>query len=125
MSSHWRLGWLTLSTLPSEITRNAADKLLANNSSAREILQYGTTPGSESNRKCMLQHLAKLEGCTTDELGVGCDQLILTTGSQQLLSLVGQILLDPGDICLVAAPTYFVFLGTLAGSWSRSDSCKN
>ena len=43
------------------------------------------------------------------------DQLLLTTGSQQFLSLVGEILLDPGDICLVASPTYFVFLGVLDG----------
>src|SRR4029077_20742714 len=47
-------------------------------------------------------------------------QLILTTGSQQLLSLVGEILLDPGDVVLVAAPTYFAFLGTLNGLGARS-----
>ena len=45
---------------------------------------------------------------------------MLTTGSQQLLSLVGEVLLDPGDICLVAAPTYFVFLGVLTGLGART-----
>ncbi len=108
-------GLVDPATLPVDATNAAANKLFSDDSRAREVLQYGTTPGSEKIRTCMLQHLAKLEGCNTNELGVGVDQLVLTTGSQQLLSLVGQILLDQDDICLVAAPTYFVFLGTLAG----------
>ena len=57
----------------------------------------------------------RLEGCDADELRIDADQLVLTTGSQQLLSIVCEILLDPGDICLVAGPTYFVFLGNLDG----------
>jgi len=36
-----------------------------------------------------------------------------------LLSLVGEVLIDPGDIVFVAAPTYFVFLGTLNGLGAR------
>src|SRR5207249_2159551 len=38
---------------------------------------------------------------------------VVTTGSQQLLYLVAEALLDPGDIVLVEAPTYFVFLGVV------------
>ena len=37
----------------------------------------------------------------------------MTTGSEQLLYLVAEALLDPGDIVIVEAPTYFVFLGVL------------
>jgi 2-aminoadipate transaminase len=65
-------------------------------------------------------HLATLEGCPVEQLGVDSEQLILTTGSQQLLSLVAEVLLDPGDIVLVAAPTYFAFLGTLNGVGART-----
>ena len=36
---------------------------------------------------------------------------IVTTGSAQLIYLVCEALLDPGDIVLVESPTYFVFLG--------------
>ena len=36
-------------------------------------------------------------------------------GKSRLLSLIADVLLDPGDICLVAGPTYFVFLGALEG----------
>ena len=68
----------------------------------------------------MMNHLARLEHCPVDELGIDVDQMILTTGSQQFLSLIGEIVLDPGDICLVAAPTYFVFLGLLTGLGARA-----
>jgi 2-aminoadipate transaminase len=47
---------------------------------------------------------------------------VLTTGSQQLLSIVCEILLDPGDICLVAGPTYFVFVGNLNGVGAEAVS---
>ena len=117
-------GLVDPATLPVGITRTATDSILMNDVFAREVLQYGTTPGAEKNRECMLRHLAKMEDCSTDELGIGSDQLLLTTGSQQLLSLVGQVLLDPGDICLVAAPTYFVFLGTLAGLGAKAIPVK-
>jgi 2-aminoadipate transaminase len=63
----------------------------------------------------LIGHLASQENCRCEELGIATNQLLLTTGSQQLLSLVGDVLLDPGDICLVASPTYFVFLGVLQG----------
>lgn len=53
------------------------------------------------------------------DLNVSPDQFLLTTGSQQLLSLVCETLLDPGDICLVAGPTYFVFAGNIAGVGAR------
>ena len=108
-------GLVDPSTLPTHEALEAAKQLLSSEQSGRDVLQYGTTPGAEPLRRVMMEHLARLEGCTADELGIEVDQLILTTGSQQFLSLIGEILLDPGDICLVAAPTYFVFLGLLAG----------
>jgi 2-aminoadipate transaminase len=82
-------------------------------------LQYGTTQGAERLRKQLILHLAELERCPAADLGIAPDQMILTTGSQQLLSLVGEVLLDPGDVALVAAPTYFAFLGTLNGLGAR------
>ena len=86
----------------------------------RAALQYGSTPGSPRLRTALLQHLAVLEGCSSAELGISAEQLLLTTGSQQLLSLVCEVLFNPGDIAFVAAPTYFVFLGTLAGVGART-----
>ena len=115
-------GLVDQDSLPIETTRAAVAYLLGDEQRARAALQYGTTPGSESLRQSLRKHLARLEDRPVEELGVDADRFVLTTGSQQLLSLVGEILLDPEDICLVAAPTYFVFLGTLNGLGARMIS---
>ncbi len=104
-------GW----TLPTAITAELAASVLANPSAGRNSLQYGTPAGLERLRGLIVDHLANLQQTTPDELPCSLDQVLVTNGSQQLLSLACEALLDPGDICLVAAPTYFVFLGTLSG----------
>ncbi|MEM9703119.1 MAG: PLP-dependent aminotransferase family protein, partial [Planctomycetota bacterium] len=75
-------------------------------------------------RAAVLERFAALEGFTTGELaaarGLTAGRVLLTNGSQQFLSLVSQVLLNPGDICLVAGPTYFVMLGTIAGVGGRA-----
>lgn len=115
-------GLVDQQTLPAEETRTALQTLLADDERAKQILQYGTTAGAEPLRQQLVRQLARLESCETGQLGIDADRVIVTTGSQQLLSLVADVLLDPGDICLVAAPTYFVFLGTLTGLGARSIS---
>jgi 2-aminoadipate transaminase len=39
--------------------------------------------------------------------------VVLTTGSQQLLYLLGEALFDPGDIVICEGPSYFVYHGVL------------
>ena len=107
-------------TLPLEATREATQRMLADESRARAALQYGTTEGAQRLRDLLLEYLAGLEGVSTDQLGITPDQLVLTTGSQQLLSILCETLLDPDDICLVADPTYYVFLGVVAGLGARA-----
>src|SRR5436190_16306419 len=113
-------GLVDQATLPVAEVRSALVALLSEESLARQALQYGTTAGADRLRKNLVGYLATLEGCPIEELGVDFEQLILTTGSQQLLSLVAEALVDPGDIVLVAAPTYFAFLGTLNGVGART-----
>ncbi|MGE5191526.1 MAG: PLP-dependent aminotransferase family protein [Deltaproteobacteria bacterium] len=113
-------GLVDQTTLPDTEVRTACESLLADRTLARQALQYGTTQGAERLRKHLVRHLAELEGRTAETLGIAPEQLILTTGSQQLLSLVGEVLLDPGDVALVAAPTYFAYLGTLNGLGART-----
>lgn len=112
-------GLVDQNSLPVSITKNAFESLFSDSGAAREALQYGTTAGSLSLRKLLLTHLTNLEQKSAEELGMTVDNLIVTTGSQQYLSLLSEVLLDPGDICLVAAPTYFVFLGVLQGLGAR------
>ena len=102
-----------------ELVRKTVTELLSDEVSARQALQYGTTAGSDTLRRELLSHLADLEQTSVSELGISADQIVVTTGSPQFLSLVGEVLLNPGDITLVAAPTYFVYLGTLNGLGTR------
>ncbi|HID21808.1 MAG TPA: aminotransferase class I/II-fold pyridoxal phosphate-dependent enzyme, partial [Planctomycetaceae bacterium] len=113
-------GLVDQETLPVEATREAFERLFADTSLARAALQYGTTAGAERLRVQIARHLARLERCSEEQLAIDLDQIILTTGSQQTLALIADLMLDPGDICLVAAPTYFVFLGTVNGVGARA-----
>jgi 2-aminoadipate transaminase len=118
-------GLVDPSTLPVDETRDVIDALLGDVDLARAALQYGTTQGSERMRKQAAALFNRLEGLSDSPLAtrhspLDPSQVILTTGSQQLLSLVGEVLLDPGDICFVAAPTYFVFLSVLQGLGART-----
>jgi len=107
-------------TLPLAEVQQAADAILSSPAAGRSALQYGTTAGYLRLRRLLVEHMAEMEHCSVEELGITHDQLLLTTGSQQLLSLVCEALFDPGDICLVAGPTYFVFAGNLAGVGARA-----
>jgi 2-aminoadipate transaminase len=106
-------------TLPVDLTRETVTELLAEDATGREALQYGTTPGAEAVRRTLLGHLARLEGTTPADLPCDVDRLVVATGSAQLLSILSEMLFDPGDVCLVAAPTYFAYLGTLNGVGAR------
>lgn len=113
-------GLVDEASLPVSECRAALTGLFQDETRARQALQYGTTAGADVLREQLRLHLARLEHCSPDELRIDVNQLVLTTGSQQLLSLVADALFDPGDICLVAAPTYFVFLGVLNGVGART-----
>jgi 2-aminoadipate transaminase len=106
-------------TLPLSEVAQATAAIFSSSAGGKGALQYGTTPGYLRLRRLLVEHLAKLEGISTGDLKVNHDQILLTTGSQQLLSLACETLLDPGDICLVAGPTYFVFAGNIAGVGAR------
>ena len=111
-------GLVDSSSLPIDETRDVLRTVLDDQVLAQQALQYGTTQGSERLRKEVGRLLGRYEGLSNRAIDPG--QIVLTTGSQQLLSLVGEVLLDPGDICLVAAPTYFVFLSVLSGLGARA-----
>jgi 2-aminoadipate transaminase len=64
------------------------------------LLQYGATAGHEGLRREILGILL--------ERGIkaGGEELILCSGSQRGLDLLGRVLLDPGDIALMEVPSY-------------------
>ena len=64
-------------------------------------LQYGATEGYEPLRT-QLAAFMQAKGAQ----GVAPDQLIVTTGSQQALDLLGKTLVDPGSKVIVEGPTF-------------------
>ncbi len=104
-------GFVDQQTLPVESTRKALEAILTDDHSARAALQYGTTAGYPPLREALLQRLLDSDACCHK---LSIDQVVVTAGSNQLLHLVSESILDPGDIVLCAAPTYFVYLGTLS-----------
>ncbi|WP_406198868.1 PLP-dependent aminotransferase family protein [Streptomyces sp. NBC_01017] len=67
-------------------------------------LQYSTTEGEPSLRTGLAARISA-GGLATD-----ADDLLITTGSQQGLSLLATALLDPGDTVLVEDPCYLAAL---------------
>ncbi len=106
-------GFVDKTGLPVDTTLAAVTALLSDSDRARAALQYGTTTGYAPLRQAILDRLLTADGQTAEQAGLSLDQVVITSGSNQLLHHVGEVLLDPGDIVLCAAPSYFVFLGII------------
>ena len=63
-------------------------------------LQYGPTEGIRSLRETLANR------CRKDGMDASSDNVLITTGSQQGLDVIGRIFLDPGDTIIVELPTY-------------------
>ena len=105
-------------TLPVEECLAIMQRIFSDRHRGQTTLQYDTTLGLKPLRQELLNHLHRLDG---DAWGshVSADDIVLTTGSQQTLYLVGDVLLDPGDVVIAANPSYFVFTGTLQSLGAR------
>ena len=109
-------GFVDQATLPDKETARAFADLCADPDLALASLQYGTTPGDR-----LLRELIVERACAIDSMrGVTSDRVVVTAGSNQLLHLVAECLLDPGDIVICASPTYLVFLGIVESLGARS-----
>jgi 2-aminoadipate transaminase len=104
-------GLVDPSSLPAGPVAEALNALLAREESAQAALQYGTTQGCAALRELLVQRTAALDGRTPGELSLSAENVVVTTGSQQLLYLLTELLCDPGDLVITETPTYFVFLG--------------
>lgn len=104
-------GLVDLSSLPVGPVTAALDGLLGQEATAQAALQYGTTQGYAALRDLLLQRTVALDGKTPADLSLTADNVVITTGSQQLLYLLTEMLCDPGDLVITETPTYFVFLG--------------
>jgi 2-aminoadipate transaminase len=101
-------------SLPADEVRAALDAVLSDPRSARAALQYGTTQGYLPLREKLLAHVLALDGLHAGDSTLTVDDIVVTTGSQQLLYVLGELLFDPGDIVITEAPSYFVYHGVLS-----------
>ncbi len=113
-------GFVDPMTLPGELVQTALERLLTSPEATRTALQYGTTPGVPRLRDLILQRLLSQDGNNSSSESLSIDQVVVTAGSNQLIHLVLESLLDPGDIVLCAAPTYLVFLGVVSQLGARA-----
>ncbi len=111
-------GLVDYESLPVEPARRAMTAAL-DEQRGRRTLQYGTTAGDAALRQRLLEHMAALDGLEPADLHATADDVVIATGSQQLLFLLTEVLVDPGDIVITAAPSYFVYTGTLATFGAR------
>jgi 2-aminoadipate transaminase len=113
-------GFVDQQSLPHEITARIAAEILGDPVEGRRALQYGTTIGDVGLRRQLVSLLERNERVAAGSFDGLLPRVVVTTGSAQLLYLVAEALLDPGDIVLVEAPTYFVFLGVVQTRGARA-----
>jgi 2-aminoadipate transaminase len=83
---------------PTEAFTEACQIVLKNHGA--QALQYSTTEGYLPLREQICRH--------TERYGIQVtpDNLLITSGSQQALDLIGKVFINPGDRILVESPTY-------------------
>ena len=86
------------STFPPELMSSLM-QTVADESCAR-ALQYGPTEGAAEVKAAIAEVMAA-EGMRVDP-----EDILVTTGGQQVIDLVCRALLDPGDVVIAEGPTY-------------------
>jgi len=83
---------------PVEEVRAATERVLRDHGTT--ALQYTTTEGYRPLRELLVRHMSRYG------VEVRPENVLVTSGSQQALDLVGKLLINPGDRVLTEAPTY-------------------
>lgn len=76
----------------------ATQAVLAAN--GRKALQYSTTEGYTPLREFIVQKMAQYG------IQASIENVMITSGSQQALDLIGKVMINPGDMLLTERPTY-------------------
>ncbi len=83
---------------PTEKIGEACQYVLKNLSNI--ALQYGATEGYQPLREMIVRHSERMG------IGIQTENVMITSGSQQALDLLGKIFINHGDRILVESPTY-------------------
>jgi len=83
---------------PTERFRESCDRVLKHEGA--KALQYSTTEGFRPLREMIARHAVRFG------INIRAEHVLLTSGSQQALDLIGSVFVNPGDHLLVERPTY-------------------
>jgi 2-aminoadipate transaminase len=92
-------------TFPDAAVASAFEAVMRQDSKA--ALQYGPSDGYPPLRQWIAESLSSAS------VSIGADQVIVTSGSQQGLDLLGKVMLDATDTVAVETPTYLGALQSL------------
>ncbi|MCK8828561.1 PLP-dependent aminotransferase family protein [Natroniella acetigena] len=92
---------------PTDRLKQITEEVIANKGA--EFYQYSSTEGNELLRKYLVDFLTE-RGLTPE-----FEEMIITSGSQQALDLVGKVFLNPGDRIVVEQPSYLGAIGAFKG----------
>ena len=85
-------------TLTATELQEACQRVLAEHGA--RALQYGPTQGYRPLREMISRHTARYG------ISITPDQVLVTSGAQQALDLIGKVFINPGDHILVEEPTH-------------------
>lgn len=96
-------GMPNIAGLPLEFLAELHERMVRDRGA--KVLQYGSGQGEEPMREMICEVMRP------DGINANPDNIVVTTGSQQALDLICQVLIDPGDVILAEAPSYVGALG--------------
>jgi len=94
-------------TFPSSIIKELANNVI--DRYYREALQYGPTPGYRE----LIEEIKNLVN-KRYKINTANNDVLITSGAQQALDLVGMVLINPGDVVVIEAPTYVAAIDAFA-----------
>jgi 2-aminoadipate transaminase len=83
---------------PIDLFKAATDRVLTRH--GRQALQYGATEGYRPLREFIVEKMERYG------IHAAPDNVLITSGSQQALDLLGKLLINSGDLILTERPTY-------------------
>ena len=86
------------SSFPPETFAALTDRIARESCAA--ALQYGPTEGFDATKSRIVEVMA------AENMRADPDDMVVTTGGQQVIDLITKTLIDPGDVVICEAPTY-------------------
>lgn len=104
-------------SFPLERIRRAMERVLRDEGAA--ALNYGPNPGYSKLREWIAERVA-----TREQIRVGMDNILVTSGGVEAFHLICAASLNPGDTVVVGAPTYLIALHVLRGFQARIETVR-